>query len=76
MGEEWFEEDCEYEEQLWFHPTVGGYAVSDYDDELGYLNTGIEIDTPDTRSVYAKFFTSRWCPGEDLNLHGVSPTST
>ena len=53
MGEEWFEEDCEYEEPNWFHPTVGGYAVSDYDDELGSLNTGIEIDIPDIRSEYA-----------------------
>jgi len=53
MGEEWFEEDCEYEEPNWFHPTVGGYALQDYDDDLGYIDMGMEIDIPDTRSDYA-----------------------
>ena len=52
-GEEWYEEECEYEKPIWFYPNVGGYALQDYDDDLGYIDVGVEIDIPDTRSDYA-----------------------
>ena len=52
-GEEWYEEEREYEKPIWFYPNVGGYALQDYDDDLGYREMGMEIDIPDTRSDYA-----------------------
>jgi len=52
-GEEWYEEEREYEKPIWFYPNVGGYALQDYDDDLGYIDMGMEIDIPDTRSDYA-----------------------
>jgi hypothetical protein len=50
------------DEVLWFEALEGG----------GYRLTG---DTP-ARSALRRLWRGVWCPGEDLNLHGISTTGT